>query len=223
MAILTGCQVVSENLGQKTEDVQLSDLDCCGRIMITKDDTTILNGPGKREDIDERISQLRTQIEETDSTYEKEKLGERLGKLSSGVGVIRVGGSSEVEVNEKKHRINDALNATRAAVDQSVVIGRGIVLLYSTKVLDSIEFDNEDQRVGIDIVRKAIQLPAIAIIQNSGKEGSVFAGKCWKIQKQIRDMVTTVSLINDVIYTNWESLTPSKWFVLLCEMLQVLL
>ncbi|ETN98337.1 chaperonin GroEL, partial [Reticulomyxa filosa] len=103
--------------------------------MITKDDTTILNGPGKREDIDERISQLRTQIEETDSTYEKENLGERLGKVSSGVAVIRVGGSSEAEVNEKKDRINDALNATRAAVDQSVVIGGGITLLYSTKVL----------------------------------------------------------------------------------------
>ncbi|ETO04817.1 chaperonin GroEL [Reticulomyxa filosa] len=145
MVILTGGQVVSEDLGQKIEDVQLDDL---------------------------IVVDFRTQIEETDSAYEKEKLGERLGKLSSGVAVIRVGGSSEVEVNEKKDRINDALNATRAAVDQGVVIGGGIALLYSTKILDSVEFDNEDQRVGIDIVRKAIQLPAIAIIRNSGKEGN---------------------------------------------------
>jgi len=177
MAILTGGQVVTEDLGQKIEEVQLSDLGRCGKITITKDDTIILNGLGKRDNIDERVAQIRAQIEQTDSTYEKEKLQERLGKLSGGVAVIRVGGSSEVEVNEKKDRMNDSLNATKAAVEQGVVTGGGIALLYSTLVLDNVEFENEDQKVGIDIVRRAIQLPAIAIIRNSGKEGAVYAGK----------------------------------------------
>jgi chaperonin GroEL len=183
MATLTGGQVVTEDLGQKIEEVQLSDLGRCGRITITKDDTIILNGTGKREDIDERIAQIRAQIEQTDSTYEKEKLEERLGKLSGGVAVIKVGGSSEVEVNEKKDRMNDALNATKAAVDQGVVVGGGIALLYSVSVLDTLAYDNEDQRVGIDIVRKSIQLPCVAIIRNSGKEGAVYAGKMLETSK----------------------------------------
>jgi len=186
MATLTGGQVVSEDLGQKIEDVELGDLGRCGKITITKDDTLLLNGLGKREDIDERIAQLRHQMEETDSSYEKDKLQERLGRLTGGVAVIRVGGSSEIEVNEKKDRMTDALNATRAAVEQGVVVGGGIALLYATKVLGSVEYENEDQRVGIDIVRRSIQIPAIAIIQNSGKEGTVYVGKMLENCKKTR-------------------------------------
>ncbi|ETO35394.1 chaperonin CPN60-2, mitochondrial precursor, partial [Reticulomyxa filosa] len=177
MAILTGGQVINEELGHKLEEVEFSHLGRCRKITITKDDTIILNGLGKREHLDERIAQIRAQVEQTDSTYEKEKLQERLGKLSGGVAVIRVGGSSEVEVNEKKDRMNDALNATKAAIEQGVIAGGGIALLYSTKILDDVEVDNEDQKVGVDIVRRAIQLPSVAIIRNSGREGSVYAGK----------------------------------------------
>lgn len=177
MAILTGANVISEDLGQKLEDVTLGDLGRCGKITITKDDTIILNGLGKKTDISERIEQIRSQVSQTDSTYEKEKLEERLGKLSGGVAVIRVGGSSEVEVNEKKDRMNDALNATKAAVSEGVVPGGGVALLYSTLVLNDVEVDNNDQLVGVNIIRKAIKIPAQSIIDNSGREGAVYIGK----------------------------------------------
>jgi chaperonin GroEL len=178
MAVLTGGQVISEDLGQKLEEVQLSDLGRCGKITVTKDDTVILNGLGNKNDIEERVSQIRAQLESTDSTYEKEKLEERLGKISGGVAVIRVGGSSEVEVNEKKDRMNDALNATKAAVSEGVVAGGGIALLYSSKILENFdEYENESQKVGINIVHKAIRRPAAAIIDNAGKEGVVLCGK----------------------------------------------
>jgi len=177
MAILTGGQVFNDELGGKLEDVEVSALGRCGKITCAKDDTVILNGYGKKEDIDERVEQLRTQIDAVETPYEKEKLQERLGKLAGGVAVIRVGGSSEIEVNEKKDRMNDALNATKAAIAEGVVAGGGIALLYATKVLDSVEVDNEDQRVGVNIIKRAIQVPAIAIIRNAGKEGAVYAGK----------------------------------------------
>lgn len=180
MAILTGGQVVSEDLGHKIEEVQLGDLGRCGKITITKDDTIILNGMGAKDDISERIENIRAQVSATDSTYEKEKLEERLGKLAGGVAVIRVGGSSEVEVNEKKDRMNDSLNATKAAVADGIVPGGGVALLYATKVLedlDALGLDNDDQRVGVNIVKKAMGVPATAIINNSGKEGAVYCGK----------------------------------------------
>jgi len=180
MAILSGGQVVSEDLGHKIEEVQLGDLGRCGKITITKDDTIILNGMGSKDDIKERIENIRSQIASTDSTYEKEKLEERLGKLAGGVAVIRVGGSSEIEVNEKKDRMNDSLNATKAAVSEGIVPGGGVALLYATKVLDDIDalgVENDDQRVGVNIVKKAMQVPATAIINNSGKEGAVYCGK----------------------------------------------
>merc|ERR1719384_2557378 len=180
MAILTGGQVVSEDLGHKMEEVQLGDLGRCGKITITKDDCIILNGMGAKDDINERIDNIRSQAAQTDSTYEKEKLEERLGKLAGGVAVIRVGGSSEVEVNEKKDRMNDSLNATKAAVQEGIVPGGGVALLYATKVLDDIDalgVENDDQRVGVNIVKKAMHVPATAIINNSGKEGAVYCGK----------------------------------------------
>jgi len=178
MAILTGGQVISEDLGQKLEEIQLSDLGKCGKITVTKDDCVLLNGFGVKSDIEERVSQIRAQLENTDSTYEKEKLEERLGKIAGGVAVIRVGGSSEIEVNEKKDRMNDALNATKAAVSEGVVAGGGMALLYSSKILDTFDdYENESQKVGINIVRKAIRRPAAAIIDNAGKEGVVICGK----------------------------------------------
>jgi len=182
MAILTGGQVVSEDLGHKIEEVQLGDLGRCGKITINKDDTIILNGMGSKDDINERIENIRSQISATDSTYEKEKLEERLGKLAGGVAVIRVGGSSEVEVNEKKDRMNDSLNATKAAVAEGIVPGGGVALLYATKVLEGdidqqLNLENDDQKVGVNIVKKAMAVPATAIINNSGKEGAVYCGK----------------------------------------------
>jgi len=180
MAILTGGQVVSEDLGHKIEEVQLGDLGRCGKITITKDDTIILNGMGSKDDINERIENIRSQITATDSTYEKEKLEERLGKLAGGVAVIRVGGSSEIEVNEKKDRMNDSLNATKAAVAEGIVPGGGVALLYATKImqdLSTLNLENDDQRVGANIVKKAMHVPATAIINNAGKEGAVFCGK----------------------------------------------
>eukprot|EP00483_Globobulimina_turgida_P001660 UN01662 len=183
MAILTGGQVVSEDLGHKIEEVQLGDLGRCGKITITKDDTIVLNGMGSKEDINERIENIRAQISATDSTYEKEKLEERLGKLAGGVAVIRVGGTSEIEVNEKKDRMNDSLNATKAAVAEGIVQGGGVALLYATKIFDSptvmedLGLENGDQKVGVNIVKKAMHIPAVAIINNSGKEGAVYCGK----------------------------------------------
>jgi chaperonin GroEL len=177
MAILTGGELITESLGHKVEETQVSQLGRCGKITVTKDDCILLNGMGNKDDISERIEQIRSLREETDSTYEREKLDERLGKLSGGVAVIRVGGSSEIEVNEKKDRMNDSLNATKAAVAEGVVPGGGIALLYSTLVLDDVEVENDDQRVGVNIVKRAIQIPSIAIVRNSGKEGAVYAGK----------------------------------------------
>ena len=177
MSILTGGQVICEDLGHKLEETQLSDLGTCGKITISKDDTIILNGKGDKTQIEDRIQQIRSQVLITDSTYEKEKLEERLGKLAGGVAVIRVGGSSEVEVNEKKDRMTDALNATKAAVAEGVVAGGGISLLYSTKVLEGLNGDNSDQQVGINIINRALRVPCTRIISNAGKEGQVIAGK----------------------------------------------
>ena len=177
MAILTGGQVVSEELGMKIENVTLDMLGTAKRIEVTKDDTTIIDGAGDKEEIKARAAQIRQEIEVTKSDYDREKLNERLGKLSGGVAVLRVGGSSEVEVKEKKDRIDDALNATRAAVKEGVVAGGGVALLYASKVLDSLEPQNEDQKAGINIIRKAIQAPIRQIAENAGVDGAVIVGK----------------------------------------------
>ncbi len=177
MAILTGGQVVSEELGMKIENVTLDMLGTAKRIEVTKDDTTIIDGAGDKEDIKARAAQIRQEIEVTKSDYDREKLNERLGKLSGGVAVLRVGGSSEVEVKEKKDRIDDALNATRAAVKEGVVAGGGVALLYASKVLDGLNPQNEDQKAGINIIRKAIQAPIRQIAENAGVDGAVIVGK----------------------------------------------
>ena len=177
MAILTGGQVVSDELGMKIENVTLDMLGTAKRVEITKDDTTIIDGAGDKEAIAGRTAQIRQEISQTTSDYDREKLQERLGKLSGGVAVIRVGGASEVEVKEKKDRIDDALHATRAAVKEGIVAGGGTALLYATKALENVKTDNQDQNVGIDIIRKALQAPLRQIAENAGVDGAVVAGK----------------------------------------------
>ena len=177
IAILTGGQVVSDDLGMKLENITLDMLGCAKKIEITKDDTTIIDGIGDKELISARTAQIRKEIEETSSDYDREKLQERLAKLSGGVAVIRVGGASEVEVKEKKDRIDDALHATRAAVKEGVVAGGGVALLYAGRVLDKLTPANQDQKVGIDIIRKATQAPIRQIVENAGLDGAVIAGK----------------------------------------------
>jgi len=177
MAALTGGQVISEELGMKIENVDLSMLGTAKRIEVTKDDTTIIDGAGDKQAIKARTAQIKNEIEATKSDYDREKLQERLGKLSGGVAVLRVGGASEVEVKEKKDRIDDALNATRAAVKEGVVAGGGVALLYATKALDGLKPENDDQKVGINIIRKALQAPIRQIAANAGVDGAVVVGK----------------------------------------------
>merc|ERR1719336_133893 len=177
IAILTGATVVSEDTGVKLEDLKISDLGSCGKISITKDDTLILNGRGDRSAVDDRCSAIKSQMDRTESTYEKEKLSERLAKLSGGVAVIKVGGVSEVEVNEKKDRITDALNATRAAVEEGTVPGGGSALLYASLTLNGLKAPNQDQQYGVNIVKQAVQMPAKTIVKNAGLEGAVICGK----------------------------------------------
>ena len=177
IAILTGGAMIAEDLGIKLENVTLAMLGRAERVRIEKENTTIVDGVGKKSDIDGRIGQIKAQIEETTSDYDKEKLQERLAKLAGGVAVIRVGGATEVEVKEKKDRVDDALNATRAAVQEGVLPGGGVALLRAAKLLEAVKFDNSDQRTGVEIVRKAIQTPARQIIENAGLDGSVIVGK----------------------------------------------
>ena len=177
IAILTGGQVISDELGMKIENVTLDMLGTAKRVEITKEDTTIIDGAGEKDLIAARAAQIRKEIEETTSDYDREKLQERLAKLSGGVAVIKVGGASEVEVKEKKDRIDDALHATRAAVKEGVVAGGGVALLYAGKALDALVPGNQDQKVGIEIIRKATQAPIRQIVENAGVDGAVVAGK----------------------------------------------
>jgi len=177
IAILTGGQVISEDLGIKLENVTLDMLGKAKKVTITKDDTTIVDGVGGKDEIEARIGQIKRQIEDTTSDYDKEKLQERLAKLAGGVAVVRVGGSTEVEVKEKKDRVDDALNATRAAVEEGIVPGGGVALLKASKVLDGMVGDNDDQTAGIAIVRRALQAPIRQIAENAGVEGSIVVGK----------------------------------------------
>jgi chaperonin GroEL len=177
MAILTGGQVISEDLGIKLENVSLNMLGTCKRVSIDKDNTTLVDGAGKKGDITARCGQIRQQIEQTSSDYDREKLQERLAKLAGGVAVIRVGGATEVEVKERKDRVDDALNATRAAVEEGIVPGGGAALVYAVKALDKLKGANEDQTVGINIVRKALEAPCRQIAANAGADASVVVGK----------------------------------------------
>jgi chaperonin GroEL len=177
IAILTGGQVISEDLGIKLENVTLDMLGQSKKVRVEKENTTIIDGGGKKADIEGRCTQIRQQVEETTSDYDREKLQERLAKLAGGVAVIRVGGSTEVEVKERKDRVDDAMHATRAAVEEGIVPGGGVALLYAVKALDKLTPANPDQKVGIDIVRKALQWPARQIAENSGTDGSIIVGK----------------------------------------------
>jgi chaperonin GroEL (HSP60 family) len=177
IAILTGGTAISEDLGIKLDNVTVQMLGRAKKVTIEKENTTIVNGAGKKFDIEARIAQLKAQIEETTSDYDREKLQERLAKLAGGVAVIRVGGATEVEVKERKDRVDDAMHATRAAVEEGILPGGGVALLRSIKALEKLNFDNEDQRHGIEIVRKAITWPARQIAINSGDDGSVVVGK----------------------------------------------
>ncbi len=177
IAILTGGQVISEDLGIKLESVTLNMLGRAKRVLIEKENTTIIEGVGAKEDITGRVNQIRAQIEETTSDYDREKLQERLAKLAGGVAVIRVGGASEVEVKERKDRVDDALHATRAAVEEGIVPGGGVALARAVKVLDGLKAENNDQLTGIEIIRRAIQVPLRQIAENAGEDGAVIAGK----------------------------------------------
>ena len=177
LAVLTGGQVISEDLGIKLETVTLDMLGRAKKVHIDKDNTTVIDGAGKKADIKARCTQLRAQIEETTSEYDKEKLQERLAKLAGGVAIIRVGGSTEVEVKERKDRVDDAMHATRAAVEEGVVPGGGVTLLYASQALGGLNPENNDQKVGIDIVRRALQAPARQILDNAGADSSVILGK----------------------------------------------
>src|SRR6187399_1668867 len=176
IAVLTGGELISEDLGIKLENVTVEMLGLAKRVTITKDDTTIIHGAGKKSDIEARIAQIKQQIEDTTSDYDKEKLQERLAKLAGGVAVIKVGGSTETEVKERKDRVDDALNATRAAVEEGIVPGGGVALLWAAKSL-KVKGDNEDQEAGISIIRRALQAPIRQIAENAGVEGSIVVGK----------------------------------------------
>jgi len=177
IAVLTGGQTISEDLGIKLENVTLQMLGRAKKVTIDKENTTIVDGAGKKEDIEARVKQIKAQIEETTSDYDREKLQERLAKLAGGVAVLKVGGATEIEVKERKDRVDDALHATRAAVEEGIVPGGGVALLRASKVLESLKVDNDDQNVGINIVRKALQAPARQIFNNAGEDGSVIVGK----------------------------------------------
>ncbi|MDA8586140.1 chaperonin GroEL [Rhodobacteraceae bacterium] len=177
LAILTGGQVISEDLGMKLENVTMDMLGSAKRVSITKDETTVIDGGGKKKEIAARVAQIRGQIEETSSDYDREKLQERVAKLAGGVAVIRVGGMTETEVKERKDRVDDALNATRAAVQEGIVVGGGVALVQAAKKLDKLDGENSDQDAGIAIVRRALEAPLRQIAENSGVDGAVVAGK----------------------------------------------
>src|SRR5207342_423425 len=177
IAVLTGGQAISEDLGIKLENVTINMLGRAKKVMIDKENTTIVNGAGKKADIEARVGQIKAQIEETTSDYDREKLQERLAKLAGGVAVLRVGGATEIEVRERKDRVDDALNATRAAVEEGVLPGGGVALLRAIKALEKLKVHNDDQRTGIDIVKKALSWPARQIAINAGEDGSIVVGK----------------------------------------------
>jgi chaperonin GroEL len=177
IAILTGGQAISEELGIKLENVTLNMLGRAKKVMIDKDNTTIVNGAGKKSEIQDRISQIKAQTEETTSDYDREKLQERLAKLAGGVAVIRVGGATEIEVRERKDRVDDAMHATRAAVEEGILPGGGVALLRASHALKKLRTQNDDQKTGVEIVRKALSWPARQIAINAGEDGSIVIGK----------------------------------------------
>jgi chaperonin GroEL len=184
IAVLTGGQAISEDLGIKLENVTLNMLGRAKKVTIDKENTTIVGGAGKKSDIEGRIAQIKAQIEETTSDYDREKLQERLAKLAGGVAVIRVGGATEVEVKERKDRVDDAMHATRAAVEEGILPGGGVALLRATEALKKVKTANDDQKTGVEIVRKALSWPARQIAINAGEDGSVVVGKIMEKKDQ---------------------------------------
>ena len=183
IAILTGGQVISEDLGIKLENVKIKDLGSAKKVKIDKENSTIVSGAGKKSDIEARCAQIKQQVEETTSDYDKEKLQERLAKLAGGVAIVKVGGATEVEVKERKDRVEDALNATRAAVEEGIVVGGGCALLYASQDLDKVKVKGDDQKSGVEIVKKALQSPIRQITNNAGVDGSVVVGKLLEMNK----------------------------------------
>ena len=177
IAVLTGGQVISDDLGIKLESVTLDMLGQAKRVLIEKETTTVIEGAGSHDTIKGRVEQIRAQIEDTNSDYDREKLQERLAKLAGGVAVIRVGGSTEIEVKERKDRVDDALHATRAAVEEGIVPGGGVALARASLILAELNADNHDQKFGIEMVRKAVQIPLRQIAENAGEDGAVVGGK----------------------------------------------
>ncbi|KAL8048336.1 hypothetical protein ABFX02_07G057500 [Erythranthe guttata] len=177
LAVLTGGQVITEELGMNLDDVELDMLGSCKKVTISKDDTVVLDGAGEKKSIEERCEQIRSTIELSTSDYDKEKLQERLAKLSGGVAVLKIGGASEAEVGEKKDRVTDALNATKAAVEEGIVPGGGVALLYAAKELDKLATANFDQKIGVQIIQNALKMPVYTIAANAGVEGAVVVGK----------------------------------------------
>jgi chaperonin GroEL len=199
IALLTGGQVVSEDLGIKLENVTMDMLGSAKKVILTKEETTIVEGAGKKSEIQGRCNQIRAQVDETSSDYDREKLQERLAKLAGGVAIIKVGGATEVEVKEKRDRVEDAMNSTRAAVEEGIVPGGGAALLYATKALDKLNPANDDQRVGIDIVRRAIQWPARQIAENSGESGAVVVGKLLEGKSQSFGFNAQTGVFEDLV------------------------
>jgi chaperonin GroEL len=177
IAVLTGGQVISEDLGIKLENVTLEMLGTAKRVSITKEETTVIDGAGKKKGIEARCAQIRAQADDTSSDYDREKLQERLAKLAGGVAVLRIGGATEIEVKERKDRVEDAMNATRAAVEEGIVSGGGTALLMAVKAIAKLNPENDDQKVGVDIIRRALQAPIRQIAENAGVEGSIVVGK----------------------------------------------
>ena len=198
IAVLTGGQVISEDLGIKLENVTADMLGRTKRVSLSKDDSTIVGGAGKKADVEGRCGQIRAQIEETTSDYDREKLQERLAKLAGGVAVIKVGGATEIEVKERKDRVDDALNATRAAVEEGIVAGGGVALLYASKALNRVKGANDDQRVGVDIVRRALTWPVRQIAENAGHDGAVVAGKLSEQKDEARGFDAQAEVYTDM-------------------------
>merc|ERR1711976_781957 len=184
IAILTGGTVIDEDMGMKVENVSVDMLGSAKRVTISKEDTVIVDGIGKKSEIDSRVNQIKRELSESTSDYDKEKLQERLAKLTGGVAVLKVGGATEVEVKEKKDRVEDALNATRAAVEEGIVPGGGVTLFYNSQVLDKVEAKGDDQKAGVDLVRKALESPIRQITMNAGVDGSVVVGKLLEQKKK---------------------------------------
>lgn len=197
IAILTGGQVISEETGRKLESVVISDLGRAEKVVADKDNTTVVGGKGDEKEIKARIEQIKVEIDKTTSDYDREKLQERLAKLSGGVAIIRVGAATETELKEKKHRVEDALSATRAAVEEGIVAGGGVALINAMSVLDSVKMANEDEQIGVKIVRKSLEIPMIKIAENAGKDGSVIVENARQVQKSNKNKNMGYDVLRD--------------------------